>query len=205
MNRQPPTRGRAISSEEPYFDLGNYTRPITSRNAEAQAWFNRGLIWCYGFNHEEATYCFEQALLHDPTCAMAYWGLAYALGPNYNKPWDFFDAEERGSTVARTHDAVLKASKYAQSASEVERTLTEAITARYPRDEPVENMSVWNQEYADAMRKVYTQFPDDLDIAVLCADALMGKDTVEAIPPSTPANFFAVSLNSFNPRWPIKS
>jgi tetratricopeptide (TPR) repeat protein len=173
MNCQPPTKGNPIPAKESYLDLGNYHRAITTENADAHAWFNRGLLWCYGFNHEEAAYCFEQALLHDSTCSMAYWGLAYALGPNYNKPWDFFDTKELRSTVARTYDAVLMAEDYVKGASEVEIALSKAIVARYPKSEPEEDLSIWNQSYADAMRKVYRQFPDDLDVATLAADALM--------------------------------
>ena len=60
-----------------YYDLGSYGRPVTTRSAEAQLWFNRGLVWCYGYHHEEAIDCFEKALEHDPDCAMAHWGIAY--------------------------------------------------------------------------------------------------------------------------------
>jgi tetratricopeptide (TPR) repeat protein len=74
-----------------YFDLGGYERRVTTSSAEAQVWFTRGLVWAYGFNHEEAAACFERAIEADPDCALAHWGLAYALGPNYNKPWEAFD------------------------------------------------------------------------------------------------------------------
>ena len=57
-----------------YFDLGRYSRPIATDNAETQIWFDRGLNWIYGFNHEEAVACFRQAAALDPECAMAYWG-----------------------------------------------------------------------------------------------------------------------------------
>ena len=73
-----------------YFDLGGYTRPVTTSSAQARTWFTRGLLWAYAFNHEEAVTCFERAVEADPECALAYWGLAYALGPNYNKPWEAF-------------------------------------------------------------------------------------------------------------------
>ena len=73
-----------------YFDLGSYTRRVTTDSDRAQTWFTRGLLWTYGFNHEEATACFERSAEADPGCVMAYWGLAYALGPNYNKPWEAF-------------------------------------------------------------------------------------------------------------------
>src|ERR1700743_26966 len=98
-----------MDPKEEYYDLGSVHRGMTTSNENAQIWFDRGLAWTYGFNHEEAVDCFEQAIKHDPNCAMAYWGLAHALGPNYNKPWAFFDAEELETTVQRTHRAVIQA------------------------------------------------------------------------------------------------
>jgi hypothetical protein len=88
--------------EASYYDLGPYSRHISTTSADAQQWFNRGLIWCYGFNHEEAAECFEKACISDPHCAMTYWGLAYALGPNYNKPWEYFDEKDFAETVKRS-------------------------------------------------------------------------------------------------------
>lgn len=82
------------------FDLGSYSRPVTTSSPEAQLWFDRGLLWTYGFNHEEAVFCFKQAAEADPKCAMAYWGVAYALGPNYNKPWEAFDEAETSKTLS---------------------------------------------------------------------------------------------------------
>ena len=75
------------------YDLGTHSRAITTDSADAQQWWDRGLNWLFGYNHEEAMVCFERALEADSNCAMAYWGLAYCLGPNYNKPWDLFDPE----------------------------------------------------------------------------------------------------------------
>ena len=65
-------------------------------------WFDRGLVWTYGFNHEEAVRCFEHAVEADPDCAMAHWGIAYAVGPNYNKPWEVFDAVDLAAVARRT-------------------------------------------------------------------------------------------------------
>lgn len=64
------------------FDLGTYSRAVSTRSPEAQRWFDIGLNWCYGFNHEEAIRCFEKVLSFDPGCAMAHWGIAYAAGPS---------------------------------------------------------------------------------------------------------------------------
>jgi tetratricopeptide (TPR) repeat protein len=154
-----------------YFDLGTYTRTITTSSAEAQAWFTRGLVWTYAFNHEEAMRCFEQAVEADPDCALAYWGLAYALGPNYNKPWDAFDPAERSSATSRAHAAAVAGVLVARSP--VERALVNALAARYPSAEPSADCSAWNAGYADAMREVYRACPDDVDVTALFADALM--------------------------------
>ncbi|MBG0850577.1 hypothetical protein I2W78_01565 [Streptomyces spinoverrucosus] len=156
-----------------YYDLGTHTRPVTTSSPEAQLWFDRGLIWTYAFHHEEAVSCFEAAVAADPDCAMAHWGIAYALGPNYNKPWDAFDEQELVRSVDRTHAAVERAHEKSAGATPVERALIEALRARYPQSEAVEDCSVWNEPYADRMRAVYELAPDDLDIATLYADALM--------------------------------
>lgn len=165
-----------------YFDLGRYGRPVAAGSDEAQTWFDRGLVWCYGFNHEEAAACFEAAIEADPGCAMAHWGLAYALGPNYNKPWESFDPAGLAESVSRAHRAVADAQAAARPRT-VEAALAGALSARYPRADPAADdaaaeadpaaCSVWNANYADAMRDVCRRFPGDLDVAALAADALM--------------------------------
>ena len=85
------------------YDLGTYGRPISTSSADAQAWFDRGLVWSYGFNHEEAVRCFERAAEADPACAMAHWGVAYAIGPNYNKAWDRVRAATSWRRRSRPH------------------------------------------------------------------------------------------------------
>ncbi|KAI0878220.1 TPR domain protein [Hypoxylon argillaceum] len=158
-----------------YYDLGSYRRLVSTSNAEALEWFNRGLIWSYAFNHEESAKCFERAIEKDSNFCMAYWGLAYSLGPNYNKPWEFFDAAELEATVQRTHQAVEQAKSLAaaHNASPVEKALVKALQSRYPHEHAGGDCSIWNHGYADAMGEVYEQFGDDLDVAALYADALM--------------------------------
>jgi tetratricopeptide (TPR) repeat protein len=156
-----------------YYDLGTHTRPVTTSSASAQLWFDRGLVWSYAFHHEEAVACFEAAAAADPDCAMAYWGIAYALGPNYNKPWEFFEGEELARTVERTHAAVERAHEKADGATAVEQALIRALRHRYPQAAAVEDCSVWNKDYADSMRAVHALAPDDLDVTALHADAQM--------------------------------
>ncbi len=156
-----------------YFDLGSYTRPVTTSSAQAQAWFTRGLLWAYAFNHDEAVTCFDRAIGADPECALAYWGLAYALGPNYNKPWEAFGQAEAASAVSRAFTAAAAAARRAGRATPVERALVQALASRYPFAQPAEDCSPWNAGYAGAMREVYRSHPGDLDVAALFADALM--------------------------------
>jgi tetratricopeptide (TPR) repeat protein len=156
-----------------YFDLGSYTRRVTTSSADAQLWFDRGLVWAYGFNHEEAVECFNRAIEADPDCGLAYWGLAYALGPNYNKPWEAFDPADLASSLSRAFAACQAAAGRVEHASPAERALVQAVAARYPAAEPAADCTPWNTAYADAMREVYRLHPGDLDVATLFADALL--------------------------------
>ena len=156
-----------------YYDLGDHGRPISTTSPDAQLWFDRGLIWTYAFNHEEAVRCFEKAIEHDADCAMAYWGVAYASGPNYNKPWEAFDQIDLSQTVSKAHAATAEALARSANATPAEQALIGALEARYPSPEPSEDNSIWNAAYADAMRTVYRDHRDDLDVATLFADALM--------------------------------
>ena len=163
-----------------YFDLGSYTRRVTTGSPAAQTWFTRGLLWAYGFNHEEAIACFERAIEADPGCVMGYWGLAYALGPNYNKPWEAFAPEEASASVSRACAALAAADGRAGRAAPAERALAGALASRYPVAGlaaadlvAAAEGAAWNAGYAAAMREVYRAYPDDLDIAALFADALL--------------------------------
>lgn len=162
-----------VPASAEYYDLGSFGHTITTTSADAQTWFNRGLIWVYSFNHAEGAYCFEQAIAHDPTCAMAYWGLAYAVGPNYNKPWEKFDQGDLNVSVQRGYNASREAKKHAANVTSLEQGLIEAIQSRFPTNRPVKEFAAVNKGYADAMKPVYDAFGDDLDAAVLYADSLM--------------------------------
>ncbi|MBO8185138.1 tetratricopeptide repeat protein [Streptomyces spirodelae] len=158
-----------------YYDLGRHTRPVSTGVVEAQTWFDRGLVWSYAFNHEEAIDCFERTRELDPECAMASWGIAYALGPNYNKPWDRFDPAELETNVSRAFEASAQAERLAHKATPAERALIGALRHRYPQPETaaVPDLSAWNHRYAEAMRLVYAEHSTDLDVITLFADALM--------------------------------
>jgi len=160
-----------------YFDLGPYTRPVTTASLDAQCWFDRGLIWCYGFNFEEAVRCFEQAASLDPTCAMAYWGSAYAAGPNYNLTWEDFGLDGAQRVAARCRAATQQASANLAGITPVETALIEALSHRYQAEQFADEaqFAVWNDAYAVAMRAVYHTFPTDRDVAMLCADALLNR------------------------------
>ncbi len=157
------------------YDLGSHSRSVSTASGEAQAWFDRGLVWCYGFNHEEAVRCFRRAAEADPSCAMAYWGLAYAIGPNYNKDWPAFEPDELAEAVAVAHDAVEKALSLVDGGRPVDRALIEALRTRYPSRAPVAECSLWSDAYAAAMRRVYETFGDDHDVASLFAEALIDR------------------------------
>lgn len=104
---------------------------------------------------------------------MAYWGLSYALGPNYNKPWEFFGDKELDTVVDRTSHAAAQARARSPRSSPVEQAIINALHFRYPEERVENDYSIWNQNYADAMELVYEKFPDDLDVAALYTDALM--------------------------------
>ena len=113
------------------FHVDVYSRKITTSSAEAQAWFDRGLVWTYSYNHEQAIECFQKALEHDPKCAMAHWGVAYAIGPNYNFEWWMMDPDTKSTSLATAFDSTQAALALVDNLTEPERALIEALPARY--------------------------------------------------------------------------
>ncbi|MBF5045424.1 hypothetical protein FGE12_23665 [Aggregicoccus sp. 17bor-14] len=148
-------------------DLGSLHYPAT-QNAQAQAFFDQGLRLVYGFNHDEAARSFARAAQLDPRCALCFWGAALALGPNYNVPM----LPDRAQAA---WEGVQRAQALAPSASPVQRALIGAIAKRYPGPEPKDPpaMQPYSEAYARAMEAVAQQFPDDLDVQVLTAEAQM--------------------------------
>ena len=163
----------ASNDDGNYFDLGSYHRTITTNNPTAQVWFDRGFIWSYGFNRAEALACFEKVVNADPDCAMGYWGLAYACGAYYNKPWHLHDKKDLKSTLERAFHTSRQAQERASQATPVERALIEALVARYRQATPGEDLKAWDRAYAESMSKVYKEYPRDIDVVVLYAESLM--------------------------------
>jgi tetratricopeptide (TPR) repeat protein len=157
----------------PYYDLGSYRRSTDSPSTEARTWFDRGLVWAYAFNHDEAIRCFERALDRDPDFAIARWGIAYAVGPNYNKAWEAFDPVDLAASLQRARAELLLARD--GRASAVERDLIDALTARFPTADPTdaEALAAGHVAYADAMARLVETHPGDVDVQALGADALL--------------------------------
>jgi tetratricopeptide (TPR) repeat protein len=162
-----------LGETEPYYDLGSYRRPVDTPSPQAQVWFDRGLVWAYAFNHEEAIRCFDRALELDPDLAIARWGIAYAIGPNYNKAWEAFDPVDLSASLARARMELGLAAN--GRASAVERGLVEALQARFPTDDPDDAAALHagHSAYADAMLSLAAAYPDDVDVQALTADALV--------------------------------
>lgn len=158
-----------------YFDLGNQSFPISTVSAQAQLWFDRGLAWCYGFNHEEAVRCFQKAIDEDPTCAMGYWGIAFATGPFYNKPWGWYGELERGPAITICHKACQKAGLLGINSTPLEQQIIQALNEKFPADPStsIETLEQAEQNYASSMREVLKYSPNHLDIICLTAEALM--------------------------------
>jgi len=158
-----------------YYVLGAYSRPITTKSPDAQLWFDRGLNWVFGFNHAEAIKCFGKALEHDPTCAMAQWGISYAAGPNYNLPWHLYDPAGKAAALGAAYDAMKKAQALVEGTTPVEQSLIEALSVRYPQRDPIEDQTGWDKAFTRQMRKLYKTFAGDLDIGCVFAEAIMNE------------------------------
>lgn len=147
--------------------LGNYHHPITTKTVEAQTFFDQGLTLLYGFNHDEAARYFRRVAELDPDAAMAWWGLALAIGPNYN------DVAVDEARAATTYDAVRKATALAPKVSSREQAYIRALSKRFASADAKSDWMKFHRHYSDAMREVVKTYPDDLDAAVLFAESLM--------------------------------
>ena len=182
------------------FDLGTHSFPVSTSSAQAQKFFDQGLNWCFAFNQEEGVTCFTRALEHDPQCAMLHWGIAYAAGPFYNMPWADFSKTEADGCTAFCRGHIDEAANLCSQATHLEKALIEALSCRIQKPYTVSHTEFcnWDDAYANAMRQVTVDFPDNLDVIALCVEAMMtrtpwrmwdvntgkppcGADTLEAI------------------------
>src|SRR5436190_3023238 len=161
--------GRETNSPQnavPIFEqLGDYHMAVTTSNTDAQRYFDQGIRLVYGFNHDEAERAFREAARLDANCAMAWWGVAYALGPNINLSLD----NERN---LRALDAVARAKALLSQASPKERDYIEAVAVRYSADAKADR-AVLDRAFSEAMRGLSSKYPDDLDAATLYAESMM--------------------------------
>ncbi len=146
--------------------LGNHHRAVTTTSPLAQKYFDQGVALMNGFNHGEAVKSFKYATTLDPNCAMAYWGIAVADGPNINYP--IVDPDRAKEAT----ESLAKARSLEPSLQPVERALIEAATKRYAFPQP-DDRSTLDKAYAEAMRDVWHSFPNDPDVGVLFAESLM--------------------------------
>lgn len=145
--------------------VGNVHHPVSTSNPEAQQFFDQGLRLIYAFNHDEAARSFERATDLDPKLAIAYWGVAEAVGPNYNDP----ASDER---FKQAHEAIQKAVDLSANASPSEQAYIQAMAKRFPAD-PKADRKQAAEDYHAAMREVSKKYPDDLDAATLFAESGM--------------------------------
>ncbi|HEV7347733.1 hypothetical protein [Telluribacter sp.] len=156
----------ASGNKAPLFDsLGDLHFSISTQNPEVQRYFDQGMMLAVGFNHAEAARSFHEAARLDSTCAMAHWGFAYVLGPNYN-------AGMEPDNYQRAYAAVQRALKHSSTATEKEKALIMALAKRYPA-QPIEDRTPYDEAYSKALREVYTRYPDDVTIGALFVESIM--------------------------------
>lgn len=140
--------------------------PISTDNELVQQYFNQGLVLAYGFNHAEAARSFYYASKLDPTCAMAFWGYAYVLGPNYN-------AGMESDNYERAYEAIQQAIDLSKNnTTPKEIAMINALSKRYVK-EPVEDRKELDVVYSKAMGEAFKTFPNDADIGAMYAESLM--------------------------------
>jgi tetratricopeptide (TPR) repeat protein len=158
--------GQADKPGAPTFKgLGDHHHPISTKNPETQRYFDQGVNLLFGFNHAEAIRSFREAARLDPDCAMCWWGMAVALGPNINMPMP-------PDAVAPAWEALQNARTLAPKATPAERAWIEALATRYAEAPPTDRKPL-DTAYADAMGRLARAWPDDLDAATFYAEAMM--------------------------------
>jgi tetratricopeptide (TPR) repeat protein len=148
-----------------YTDLGTHHKTVATRDPQAQKYFDQGLRLVYGFNHAEAIRSFTRATELDSTCAMCWWGIAYAYGPHVNAGMD-------SASGVKAYEAARKALATSRGASPQEQAYVRAVAARYAPVPPAQRASL-DSAYVDGMAKVVRAYPKDLDAAALYAESMM--------------------------------
>ena len=155
-----------IAERPPLYEgLGDLAMEVSTRSEEAQAYFDQGLRLTWAFNHAEARRSFREGQRLDPDCAMCFWGEAFVLGPNIN------DAMH-DDALEPAYVAISRASALKANVTPKERALIEALARRYAPDAAVDRAAL-DRAWADAMRDVAEDYPEDTDVLVVFADALM--------------------------------
>lgn len=161
-----PLSASAQDARAPLLDgMGGLHHRVTARDELAQRYFDQGLTLSYAFNHAEAERSFRQAAARDPQCAMAYWGVALVLGPNYNSSME-------PDAARPAYEAIQEALRLAPQVTEKERAFIRALSKRYAAA-PSTDRKRLDREYAEAMGEVAERYPDDPDAIALHAEALM--------------------------------
>ncbi len=192
LSAQAPAPASAPPGPKPvelYAGMGAHRHPIRTTSPEAQKFFDQGVVLLFGFNHEEAYRSFEKAAALDPASPMPHWGMALALGANYNDP------EPEAERLRKARAEVDQALGLSAAAPENERAYVDALARRYAADPETADKAKLAVDYAAAMKALSTSYPDDLDAATLYAESLMnlhpwklwtpdgqpGEDTVEIV------------------------
>jgi tetratricopeptide (TPR) repeat protein len=166
VSHDHPRETAHSSDSVPLFDnLGSHHYPISSSVPLVQEYFDQGLRLYYAFNHAEAIRAFEEAARRDPGCAICHWGTAMAHGPNINMPMD-------PEAAAAAREALARAQAQESHASDRERALIGALATRHSAD-PSSNRAALDSAFARAMGEVANRFPDDPELQVLHAEAVM--------------------------------
>jgi len=157
------------------FNTGTYSFKVSTKSIDAQLWFNRGLIWAYGFHWEEAVTCFKESVKADPDCAMGWWGVAYSVGPEYNRMWHQLDEIELPLVLSECFKASQRALELNSNVTPMEKDLINALAVRHPSDCAPDNFDDWTEAYADAMRIVKKKYPTDPDVSALLVEAIISR------------------------------
>lgn len=162
----PRSTGPQTSGGRLFDGLGDYSCRVTTASAEAQRYFDQGLTWAYAFNHDEAIRSFSKAATLDPSCGMAWWGIALCNGPHINNP---LVPPERSASAWKAVEHALQA---APQSNVLEQALIRAVSKRYASTAPADRRPL-DEAYADAMKAAWEAHRDSPDVGVLYAEALM--------------------------------